>query len=381
MRFPHDLYSEDLSFANPCLTPTLKTSGREKRRGLYFAKRIQSPFYSAERRQMGEPNNALNAYMNKADRIRSVLEYYLGEKLPADWSCEETGGFSSAQSPDGKLSFRQRDFLGKAQAWGICFFLGLENQNSINLTYPWRLMEADCLTYGKEIAEIQDRNMRTEEKYSREDDFKYRYKKADRIKPVLNLTLYWGKKEWKEPCSLRDMMIGINALPEKLQALAGDYQIHLIQMRAIPEEALQAMDSDLKYVLGIMKCTGSPRRYKEYIRKNRTYFCRIPKSAVDVINACTHIKNIQKHLQYTFHEESGEEVADMCKALDVIEKNAVKRGKKQGIKQGIKQGERHGVLMTLFSLVNDGLLEPGEAARRASLSEAAFRRNMKKAGY
>lgn len=266
---------------------------------------------------MGEPNNALNVYMSRADRIRSVLEYYLGEKLPEDWNCEE----------------------------------------------------------------IQERNVCSEEKYSQEDDFKYRYRKADRIEPVLNLTLYWGRKEWKEPCSLKAMMCGINTLPEKLQALAGDYQVHLIQMRAIAEDDLQKMDSDLKYVLGIMKRTASPIHYKRYIRENREYFSRIPKSAVDVINACTHIKNIQKHLKYTFHEESGEEVADMCKALDIIERDAVKRGLKRGVKQGMEQGKRIGTLATLFSLVNDGLLKLDEAARRAKLSEAAFSKEMKKAGY
>ena len=38
---------------------------------------------------MGEPNNVLNVYMNRPDRLRSVLEYYLGEKLPDKWSFEE----------------------------------------------------------------------------------------------------------------------------------------------------------------------------------------------------------------------------------------------------------------------------------------------------
>nr|WP_304710229.1 hypothetical protein [uncultured Acetatifactor sp.] len=38
---------------------------------------------------MGKPNNALAVYMNRPDRIRSVLEYYIGEKLPRDWQCVE----------------------------------------------------------------------------------------------------------------------------------------------------------------------------------------------------------------------------------------------------------------------------------------------------
>lgn len=42
---------------------------------------------------MGEPNNALNAYMGRPDRIRSVLEYYIGEKLPEDWSTKVSCAF------------------------------------------------------------------------------------------------------------------------------------------------------------------------------------------------------------------------------------------------------------------------------------------------
>lgn len=103
-------------------------------------------------------------------------------------------------------------------------------------------------------------------------------------------------------------------------------------------------------------------------------------SAVDVIDACTNIKNITEKLEYTLNAKTREE-ADVCKALDEIERNAVKRGLKKGVRQGVKQGERRGALMMLFSLVNDGLLNVGEAARRAKLSKDVFCAKMAKAGY
>lgn len=121
---------------------------------------------------------------------------------------------------------------------------------------------------------------------------------------------------WERPLSLCEMTDDISALPLKLQQLAGDYRVHIIHMRQIPEEALQKMDSDLKYVLGIMKHTKSSKKYETYIRENREYFSRIPKSAVDVIDACTNIKDIRKHLNFVTNEESSEEEADMCYALD-----------------------------------------------------------------
>lgn len=308
---------------------------------------------------MGEPNNVLNAYMNNPHRIRSVLEYYTGEKLPEDCIMEEENAFYPIRTAKGKISFRQRDRMKRIRTADFSFLLGLENQESVNLIYPWRLMELDCRAYGMQIERLQMKNKNEKAVYEGGDDFKYRYKKNDILEPVLNLTLYWGKKEWKSPRTLLDMT-WIGKLPVNLVQLCGDYRAHIISMRYIPEEALEKMDSDLKYVLGIMKCTRSRKKYVEYIHKNREYFSRIPKTAVDVIDACTNIGNIRKYLKFTVNSENVKE-ADMCKAVDDIEKYAKKQGVKQGEKQGVKQGEM--LMASLMSrLLEDGRTEDAKLA-------------------
>lgn len=282
---------------------------------------------------MGEANVALNVYMNSSDRIRSVLEYYLGEKLSEDWRWEETKGFYPRRNSKGKLTYRQRDLIGNACIKGTSFLLGLENQDKINLTFPWRIMEMDCLAYGLELEYISEKNQYTRQAYGKKDDFLYRCREEDQIKPILNLTLYWGKENWDTPLSLREMMGDISKLPLELQQLAGDYRVHIIHMRQIPEEALQEMESDLRYVLGIMKRTASSKEYKAYIMENREFFSQIPRSAVNVIDVCTNIKDITGYLEFHTNEEGGEEAADMCKALDDIKKDAEKKGLKRGIDQ------------------------------------------------
>ena len=97
---------------------------------------------------------------------------------------------------------------GNVRMCGVHFKLALENQDSVNLTYPWRLMELDCLAYGKGIEEVQEQNVLKGAKYGEEDDFKYCYKKENRIEPILNLTLYRGKEKWKEPLTLRGVASG-----------------------------------------------------------------------------------------------------------------------------------------------------------------------------
>ncbi len=77
------------------------------------------------------------------------------------------------------------------------------------------------------------------------------------------------------------------------------------------------------------------------------------------------------------NQENGEEETDLCRAWDDMMKHEMKKG----VKKGVKKGERLGTLKTLYALVNDGLLKLDEAARRAGMSEEAFGRGMRKAGY
>ena len=235
--------------------------------------------------------------------------------------------------------------------------------------------------YGGKIQAIQERNRENGVKYGQEDDFKYRYRKGDVLEPVVNLMLYWGKKEWKGPKTLKGMMVDMSLLPRKIRRLVGNYRIAVIPMRAIPEEDLERMDSDLKYVLGILKCTASRKRFERYILENREYFSKVPKSAVDVIDIFTNVSDIRNRLQYVWNQEIGEEETNMCKAWEDIKKHEKEKGMKAGRKQGVKQGERLGSIKTLCALVNDGLLKADEAARRAKLSKKAFGMEMKKAGY
>ena len=54
------------------------------------------------------------------------------------------------------------------------------------------------MAYGKEIEELQEQNVLKGAKYGEEDDFKYCYKKENRIEPILNLTLYRGKEKLRK---------------------------------------------------------------------------------------------------------------------------------------------------------------------------------------
>lgn len=110
---------------------------------------------------MGEKNNVFKVFMDRPDRLRSILEYHLGGKLPPDWTenCCEASGFYSVRNWKGKMSFRQRDIFKKISASGEEFYLGIENQEWVNLTIPWRIMQMDCLEYERQLEEVRQKNI------------------------------------------------------------------------------------------------------------------------------------------------------------------------------------------------------------------------------
>lgn len=137
-------------------------------------------------------------------------------------------------------------------------------------------------------------------------------------------------------------------------------------MRSIPDEELEKMDSDLKYVLGIIRCGNSKEKYIKFVKTHEKFFRRIPRSAVDVINVCTNMGKINEVLKFT-QTEDGEECADMCRAVDELIKDSMEIGREQGRKQGIEQGKKQG-RESLLILIQK-MTEAGEAGLIPRLSQ------------
>ncbi len=67
-----------------------------------------------------------------------------------------------------------------------------------------------------------------------------------------------------------------------------------------------------------------------------------------------------------YAQKRAKEYGEQQKAEGLIE------GRKEGIEEGMKEGKTAGALETLVSLVNEQLLDPVDAARKANMSESEF---------
>lgn len=63
----------------------------------------------------------------------------------------------------GKSGQRIRDIKRHLESGGCLKVLALEAQSDINYYMPWRIMEYDCMEYGRQIRQVQRRNREAEE--------------------------------------------------------------------------------------------------------------------------------------------------------------------------------------------------------------------------
>ena len=76
--------------------------------------------------------------------------------------------------------------------------LGIENQSEVHYAMPVRNLIYDALNYGQQVNKIAALH-RKEKDLKAGDEYLSGFNKADKIMPVITLTVYFGAKEWDAP--------------------------------------------------------------------------------------------------------------------------------------------------------------------------------------
>lgn len=277
---------------------------------------------------MGQPNDAMNYYLQRQDRMAAICNYCVGEKLFTPDDFTPADGFYAVRSTQDKITHIQRDILRQAEIRGQKILVGIENQNDKNLIFPFRQMEMDYLEIRKQIKQIQEKNKNT-----KTDDFMYSYKKTDKLVPIMNFVLYWGKEPWEEPRSLIDMQ-DIRNLPKELEGFLSEYRINIVSLREIPDEELDKMESDIGCVIGLIKHSQSQQELRNYIEEHKENFTHFSKSAADVVDACVGIRGLRELIKFQ-KSEGREEEGNMCQAIDdlirISTNDGITKGKAEAV--------------------------------------------------
>ncbi len=269
-----------------------------------------------------KPDTALKTFWRDNARFADLFNAALfsGKQIldPSSLTVDDTD-LSSLFSDKRSIHTLQRAFdIVKKTANGIDYVIfAMENQQNIHYAMPLRHMLNDALSYYREYTEIALRNTAAG-KYSSGAEFLSRFKKTDKLHPVISLCVYYGEVPWDGPVSLKDML----QIPAGMESLVTDYQMHLIQIQT--SENLHFHHPDVQAVFKICKSIYDKNfntidaLYNEY---NLT-----PELGI-VIGS---IVGSQRLINYAAKANSKGGTSTMWKVLEEWETECEERGKRTG---------------------------------------------------
>ena len=316
---------------------------------------------------MGTKDSKAKEYLSDNTRFSEICNYVLfdGEKVikPEDLKECDTTEVLSVFGIDKKQIVKQkwRDLLKsvsvKHTGQMYVILIGAEAQTDIHYAMPVKTMIYDALNYGEQVNEAKKRHRKNRD-YRSSDEFLSGFTLDDKLTPVITITLYLGTTQWDGPRSLAEMM---PQMDERILPFINDYRINLLNPLEITD--FSKFETGLRPLFELLKNASDEEKLNDLITNDET-FTRVDVETVAAINLFvgTDIKYDEK-----------EEVVNMCKAWD--------DHKKLGIQEGIQQGLQQGRCLEIYSLVQDGILDPEVGASRVSMSLDDFADAMQKAGY
>ena len=332
---------------------------------------------------MGTKDSKAKEYLSDNTRFSEICNYVLfdGEKVikPEDLKECDTTEVLSVFGIDRKQIVKQkwRDLLKsvsvKHTGEMYVILIGAEAQTDIHYAMPVKTMIYDALNYGEQVNEAKKCHRKNRD-YRSSDEFLSGFTLDDKLTPVITITLYLGTTQWDGPRSLAEMM---PQMDERILPFINDYRINLLNPLEITD--FSKFETGLRPLFELLKNASDEEKLNELITKDET-FTKVDVETVAAINLFvgTDIKYDEK-----------EEVVNMCKAWDDHKKRGIQEGIQQGMQQGIQQGIQQGMqqgmqqgrCLEVYSLVQDGILEPEVGAKRVSMSLDDFADAMQKAGY
>ena len=195
-------------------------------------------------------------FWDQNDRFASLLNTVLfeGKHMIRPEELSDSNDGESAETL-GKM-----DTVVKKTGPGAEFVLtGIEDPRDI----PLQLLYQDSVGYLKECQEIL--KGRGENKDDM-DEVLAALHEEDRLKPIINLVLYYGKEPWNGATSLKEMFPHV---PEKIREVFPDYRINLIQARDAEHYHFDNKDLQDTFTLAELAYKDEMDKVYAYLKDNK----------------------------------------------------------------------------------------------------------------
>lgn len=196
---------------------------------------------------------------------------------------------------DGEYKNRNRDLLKtatyKSDGKMGYLLLGIENQTTIDINMPLRIMQYDANNY---LNQTNIENGRKNGKI--------------KVYPVITLVIYYGKKKWTGPTDLYSRL----DIDDSIKEYVSNYKINVISPLSLSDEEIDKYTKDLKQVFKVIKYSDNKDKLDKIINEDED-FKEVSIPVVDTINVFT-------NTSIEYKEEEG--VINMCKAIEEMKQEA-----------------------------------------------------------
>lgn len=183
--------------------------------------------------------------------------------------------------------------------------IGFENQIAIDPDMPIRVIGYDGASYRDEL---------NQDKIALDGDGNQTSHIRNRRYPVVTLILYFGKRPWKKPLCLYDVL----DIPDKLKPFVNDYKINLVDVPRLTTEQVENYKGDFQIIADyFVQITNG----KEYVPSSKRI--QHVDSMLKLISVLTNDKRYAECMESKDMEMEG---VSMCEVLDRVEARGEARG-------------------------------------------------------
>ena len=250
-------------------------------------------------------------YLKDKSRFADLINYFLfDEKLLLDESHLYDYDSDSSTVFNAKNEIlsvgKSRDIIMAVDIDNYTVLIGIEHQQAIDYTMPYRIMMYDLIGYNQQ--------------YNRLDKNK---KKSFQPTPIITFVLYSGERKWNRPRTFAEQV----EVPEWLIEKFNDWIVHVFDIKDIDVSKLHHPDNIklVEAIQTIYQWNGDIRCLKDMVMSKEVAIL-----VATIVN--------QKELLGTIEKEDKEEV-HMCTSITQALMQREFKGKKIGTEIGTKIGK------------------------------------------
>ena len=289
---------------------------------------------------MGKGNAAVREWMSNPVRFSDLYNgiVFQGKQVVLPEELEPAEGETDILLEDKEQKVqeihRYRDIVMRWKKGALLVLLACENQEKVHYAMTVRNMLYDSLSYAGQIQQLWKEREKEEKQKMTAPEFLSKWKKDDRLVPVITLVFYYDTEQWDGSTDLHGMLQwGEGEENQKLlREYVPNYRINLVDAGNL--EHLERFQSDLQEILGMLKCRGNKKELLDYMNKREEYFRNVDEETYQVMREFLHS---EKMLKENVERIEGKETVDMCKALDELYNDGIERGMIRGTIETMKE--------------------------------------------